>query len=111
MKAMESGSSGWWRPSPGSVYPMLEHLTKEGLVHKRDSDSRYEITPQGREESEWPSRLLNAGQLSVERVLDDISNNTSYLEDLAQVNDPKLQESSKQIRELAGRLTKLGGTG
>ena len=109
MDTMETRSRGWWRPSPGSVYPMLEQLSTEGLIKKRDSDGRYEVTPQGREESEWPSRVLSSGPLSVERILEDISSNISYLEDLARSTDPKLAENGGQIRDLAGRLSRLGG--
>ncbi len=109
MDAMEAGSKGWWRPSPGSVYPMLGRLSEEGLIKKRDSDGRYEVTPQGREESEWPSRALSAGPLSIERILEDISSNVSYLEDLAWSKDPKVAENGRQIRELADRLSRLGG--
>lgn len=108
MDAMESGSRGWWRPSPGSVYPMLEQLSREGLIVRRESDGRYEVTPQGREESEWPSRMLEAGPLSLERILGDISSNVSYMEDLARSKDPKIAENAGKIKELAGRLTKLG---
>ena len=109
MDAMESTSSGWWRPSPGSVYPMLEQLSKEGLVKRRESDGKYEITPQGREETEWPSRMRGTGPRSVEGILADMSSNVSYLEDLARSEKPELPQNSKLIRELASRLTKLAG--
>src|SRR5271168_4604110 len=36
-------SHGWWKPSPGSVYPLLETLESEGTI-KKMSDGRYEIT-------------------------------------------------------------------
>ena len=29
---IERMTQGWWRPSPGSVYPVLEQLTKDGMV-------------------------------------------------------------------------------
>jgi DNA-binding PadR family transcriptional regulator len=109
MDAMESTSRGWWRPSPGSVYPMLEQLSKEGLVKRRETDGKYEITPQGREEAEWPSRMRGTGPRSVEGILADMSSNISYLEDLARSGKPELLENSKLIRELASRLNKLGG--
>jgi len=41
-------SHGWWKPSPGSVYPLLETLESEGLVKKR-SDGRYVITKKFKE--------------------------------------------------------------
>jgi DNA-binding PadR family transcriptional regulator len=110
MDAMELGSRGWWRPSPGSVYPMLEQLSAEGLIKKRESDGRYEVTPQGRVEAEWPSRAANSGPLTVERILEDISSNVSYLEDLARAKDQKVAESSRQMKELAKRLARLGGS-
>ncbi len=109
MDFMESASRGWWRPSPGSVYPMLDQLSQEGLIKKRDSDGKYEVTPQGREEAEWPSRLHGAGPRSVEGILGEMSSNVSYLEDLAQSKDAKLTQNSKQIRDLADRLSRLGG--
>jgi len=110
MDAMESGSRGWWRPSPGSVYPMLEQLKAEGLVKKRDSDGKYEITPQGVEEGEWPARMHGMGPRSVDTIVAEMSSSVSYLEDLARNKDAKLAENTKPIRELAERLTKIGGS-
>ena len=109
MDSMESGSRGLWRPSPGSVYPMLQQLTDEQLIKRHDSDGRYEITPQGREEAEWPARMQGAGPRSVEGIIADMSSNVSYLEDLARSKNPDFVQNSKLIRELANRLTKLGG--
>ena len=108
MNSMESGSRGWWRPSPGSVYPMLQQLSDEGLIKKRDSDGRYEVTPLGKEEAERPSRMRGSGPRSVEGIVSEMSSYVSYLEDLAQAKDPKLVQTTKQIRELADRLSKLG---
>ena len=110
MDAMESGSRGWWRPSPGSVYPMLDQLKAEGLVKKRDSDGKYEITPQGVEEGEWPARMHGMGPRSVDTIVAEMSSSVSYLEDLARNKDAKLAENTKPIRELAERLTKIGGS-
>lgn len=33
-------SSGAWKPSPGSVYPVLQQLQDEGLVRPEDADGR-----------------------------------------------------------------------
>src|SRR5437867_2236928 len=49
--AIEQMTQGWWRPSPGSIYPLLAELQQEGLVQKRD-DGRYELTPRVRDEFE-----------------------------------------------------------
>lgn len=43
-------SDGVWRPSPGSVYPMLQQLEDEGLVRDEKSDDRrvFHLTEAGR---------------------------------------------------------------
>jgi DNA-binding PadR family transcriptional regulator len=59
MRRLEGEAGGRWRPSPGSVYPLLQLLEDEGLVRGRDSDSRkvYELTERGRTQAD-------AGQLT-----------------------------------------------
>jgi DNA-binding PadR family transcriptional regulator len=51
MQAIEERSHGFWRPSPGSVYPTLSQLEDEGLIRSVDSEGtrRFEITDAGRE--------------------------------------------------------------
>lgn len=34
MDEMEMMTKGWWRPSPGSVYPLLESLVQEGFIKR-----------------------------------------------------------------------------
>lgn len=42
-------SGGVWKPSPGSVYPTLQLLADEGLIHAEESNGRktYSLTPEG----------------------------------------------------------------
>jgi len=51
IQALESKSEGRWRPSPGSVYPVLSQLEDEGLVHADESGERklMALTGEGRE--------------------------------------------------------------
>ena len=44
-------SEGAWQLSPGSVYPVLKRLSREGLVEASDNDGRrvFTLTPEGRE--------------------------------------------------------------
>ncbi|MDQ1286961.1 MAG: hypothetical protein QG622_526 [Actinomycetota bacterium] len=44
-------SRGLWRPSPGSVYPVLQQLQDEGLVSVEEADGRrvFSLTDAGRE--------------------------------------------------------------
>lgn len=43
-------SAGAWKPSPGSVYPTLQQLEDEGLVHAEERDGKrvYSLTADGR---------------------------------------------------------------
>jgi DNA-binding PadR family transcriptional regulator len=47
-------SGGFWRPSPGSVYPTLQMLADEGLVVSKDEQGKklFELTDAGRAAAE-----------------------------------------------------------
>ena len=49
MKALEEESKGYYRPSPGSVYPTLQMLDDEGYVTVEEQDGKkiYTITDEG----------------------------------------------------------------
>ncbi len=112
MDAMQTMSQGIWKPSPGSVYPMLASMSEEGLI-KEVEDRRYQITPQGKEEIEWvarmrSSKLTGREPSSLGDIIGEISNNVSYLEDLSKTRKGSLREQSKEISDLASRLRALG---
>jgi DNA-binding PadR family transcriptional regulator len=50
MQEVEQRSDGFWRPSPGSVYPALQQLEDEGLVRSEELDGRkvFRLTDTGR---------------------------------------------------------------
>ena len=50
MQEIESRTNGLWRPSPGSMYPVLQQLEDEGLVRPEGPESRrfYQLTDAGR---------------------------------------------------------------
>src|SRR5579875_212843 len=50
MRRLEEQAGGRWRPSPGSVYPLLQLLVDEGRVRGADTGGRrvYELTLEGR---------------------------------------------------------------
>jgi DNA-binding PadR family transcriptional regulator len=51
MTELTERSGGLWRPSPGSVYPVLQQLQDEGLVTAEESDGRkvFSLTATGRQ--------------------------------------------------------------
>jgi DNA-binding PadR family transcriptional regulator len=54
IRELEKKSHGFWRPSPGSVYPTLQMLEEQDLVKSKDSGGKkvYELTDAGRAEAE-----------------------------------------------------------
>jgi DNA-binding PadR family transcriptional regulator len=73
MQAIEDKTEGAWRPGPGTVYPLLRSLVKEGLLEKLSlvevgTTVKYSVTKKGKQELEEMQRTLaSAGKR--ERVM------------------------------------------
>lgn len=76
IRDLESKSQGFWRPSPGSVYPTLQLLEEQELVtsHEEGGKKIYTITEAGREEAKkaedkgpWEGRK---GRPDMERMME-----------------------------------------
>ena len=110
MDVMEGNLQGWWRPSPGSVYPLLRSMADEGALSMSE-DKRYSLTAKGKEEIEnpfpWMGRSPTQSR-SVDGTLDEISSDLSYLEDLSRSKGGEVAKSANKIKELGNRLSKLG---
>jgi DNA-binding PadR family transcriptional regulator len=106
MDTIDGMSQGWWRPSPGSIYPILEDLVKDGVVSKRN-DGRYELTEAGKEQISWPFGAPPTRARGVEEIVDEIAGYASYLEDLRKSDRSKVAGSRDSIRKLAERLSAL----
>ena len=106
MNEMESMTQGWWRPSPGSIYPLLEQLTNEGLIKKRD-DGRYQLTEKANDELEWSFGSAFRKQPSMDEMIDEISGFVSYFEEMSRTDRAKTAVYSQRLKELAERLSAL----
>lgn len=53
IRRLEEKSHGFWRPSPGSIYPTLQLLEDEDLIMSREKNGKkiYELTKAGRKEA------------------------------------------------------------
>lgn len=51
IRTLEQKSHGLWRPSPGSVYPILQYLEEQDLVKSADENGKkvYTLTEHGRQ--------------------------------------------------------------
>ena len=106
MDAIEEMSQGWWRPSPGSIYPLLGELEKEGYVKKLE-DGRYDLTQKSRDELQWPPWMMGGRQQKVEDMLNEMKGYTSYFEDLSRSDKKKLEENMDEMTKLRDRLSAL----
>jgi DNA-binding PadR family transcriptional regulator len=63
LQSIEENTKGAWRPGPGSTYPILKKLVREGMI-KADSAARgdarrvYHITPKGLEHLTAAKQML-----------------------------------------------------
>lgn len=106
---IELMSRGWWKPSPGSIYPLLESLLQEGFVKKRD-DGRYELTERARQEIGYPFGMTHGGApRTVDDMVNELSAYTSYLEDLSKTDKTKLDPYRESIKKIKERLSALSG--
>jgi DNA-binding PadR family transcriptional regulator len=106
MDQIEIASQGWWRPSPGSVYPLLDELEKEGSIKKRD-EGKYELTDKGQKEFEWPWGIPAKQPRTVEEMITEMNGYISYLEDLNRSDKSKIRPLADLLRSLKDRLTTL----
>jgi DNA-binding PadR family transcriptional regulator len=74
MRTIEEKTEGAWRPGPGTVYPLLRSLVREGLLEAKGSAQRgggsvtYSVSKNGKREfEEMPRTQASAGK--TERVM------------------------------------------
>jgi DNA-binding PadR family transcriptional regulator len=104
---VEAMTRGWWRPSPGSIYPLLEKMTDEGTVRKKD-DGRYELTPKANAELEVSFGPRFRTLKTSEELFRELQNLVSFAEDLARTRPNELLPQKDKLRDLAKRLDDLG---
>jgi DNA-binding PadR family transcriptional regulator len=111
MEEMDRMTMGWWRPSPGSIYPLLDQLAEEKLVRKRD-DGRYEVTEAARGGPEWTRGWMGRGPRTPQDALAEMEAYVAFLEDLASGGKsdlgafaPRLRAVSKRLDDLVGRAS------
>jgi DNA-binding PadR family transcriptional regulator len=106
MDTMETMSQGWWRPSPGSIYPILEELTEEGAVKRRE-DGRYELSEKGRDASAWTVGWMGGRPRGVKEIVEEVASYVAYLEDLSHTEKGGVSAEGARITKLGQRLQEL----
>lgn len=65
LQDIEDKTDGAWRPGPGSIYPLIKKLLREGLVEEEHSGKKkkYRVTAEGRQYADrFHDHFKSAGQ-------------------------------------------------
>lgn len=106
MEEMDRMTLGWWRPSPGSIYPLLDQLSEEKLVRKRD-DGRYEVTEAAKGGPDWTRGWMGRGPRTPQDALAEMESYVAFLEDLGSGGKSDLGAFVPRIKTVAKRLGDL----
>jgi len=104
MDEMERLTRGWWRPSPGSVYPLLEEMATEGTL-TRNADGRYALTESARTQVGWP--FGRSGPRNAEEAVRELAGLVAFLEDLRTSKAPEFEAAKSAMKSAARRLDNL----
>ncbi|MEM0259132.1 MAG: PadR family transcriptional regulator [Thermoproteota archaeon] len=100
MDEIEKRTHGTWRPSPGSIYPLLAYLEKQGYIQQKEieGEKKYVITERG-------ATLLNEAKenLRKERVFEKFSFLFPLSIDFCNTKEP-LYLSYKNLWNIAARI-------
>ena len=104
MDDIERVSRGFWRPSPGSIYPLLEEMAQDGAI-KKGADGRYALTsPPSHETHGWGPRF---GPRNVDEALVELRGLVAYLEDVKQTRASEFQHGQPAMKDVAERLARV----
>jgi DNA-binding PadR family transcriptional regulator len=108
MDGVESITRGWWRPTPGSIYPLLKEMSDQGIVTKRD-DGKYDLTPKGRSQFEGSFAPRPRWPQTTDDMVTQMQSFVSYMEDVKRSKSGELEPHRSKLRSLAKRLSDLAG--
>jgi len=106
MDGVETMTRGWWRPTPGSIYPLLTKMVEEGTLSKRE-DGKYELTPNAKQEYEVSFGPRPRRAQGVDDILGEMQSLVSYLEDLGESKASEVQSRRESMKEIARRINDL----
>ncbi len=98
IEEIEKRSMGFWRPSPGTIYPYLKELQSEGLI-SRDTEGYYSLTEKGTEFVKSRFGESYFGQISTgERCMDEMEGCIELLGEI-QINSKEQYNRLLEIKE------------
>ncbi|MEJ2781745.1 PadR family transcriptional regulator [Stygiolobus sp. CP850M] len=92
---------GFWKPSPGSVYPLLSKMEEDGVIRKIDSE-RYTITDKGIKEIEEILPLKHRS--SIDDAVEELEGLSTFFSevDKAQLSryEERIEKALRKIEEV-----------
>ncbi len=111
MTAISDKTMNRWKPSPGSIYPLLRNLESLELV-TRNENGTYSITETGKQEISYRREVMRGfggrGQpATVKDMLVDMENYVNYFNDVPEEVLPNLDALSGLRNSIDKLLVKL----
>ena len=103
---IEKLSFGFWRPSPGTIYPLLKSLLNEGYIKRIGENSKkiYALTEKGQQLAKEWAVFLPASD--IESVVSHLESYVNYLEEYKAEYDLP-EHIIVKLKDLIGRLKKM----
>ena len=98
MQEIENRSNGVWRPSPGSMYPVLQQLEDEGLVRPEGPEGRRVF------------QLTDEGRAYVKEHAEELGSPWDAASDSVDVSARDFQHLSVQVLLAARQVAQMGST-
>ena len=108
MEEIEKHSGGFWKPSPGSIYPLLAWLQDNGYVKELPSENglkRYELTQGGKALLEEQKKIRNKFREEAGFMPGQFFDSF-----LIKIPPEKVGEIRSSMRHLASAMFQLGNT-
>lgn len=105
--AVEKLTHGEWRPTSGSMYPLLLTMREEGILNRREIDDRYELSDSAKNELGVAIDPSHQGPQTVEDAITEMHSFVSNMEDLKSTKKENLEPHVDRLRSLAKRLQNL----
>ncbi len=111
MNTLEEMSMGMWKPSPGSVYPMLKDLEAEGLIVSKVTENKkyYNITEKGRNVLEYimvPDMEKYSQKFGIDEIIETLDGYAEYLLENKEILK-KNEDLKKRMKEIIQKFSEI----
>ncbi|MBP1357638.1 MAG: PadR family transcriptional regulator [Sulfolobus sp.] len=114
IKTIQTKTNGFYKPSPGSIYPVLKSLIKEGLVESYEENGKkfYKLTEKGINEYEKIKKDREVIFSDSSPIKKNIINSLFEIGYLIYINkenldDKKIQQITEILQKCKGEILQL----